>query len=187
MFNCLKINTIISYNKNYSALIPNIKPICLNKYNNIEECKKIINIVNNLNFSNNISANLDISNTNINIEISSILLNDITKYNNSKQIFINIETDNNFKNNSTNINKNSIDCDMHKLTKKNAIIKKYIEENAMLKQYIEENAMLKQYIEENAMLIKNIEENAIIQEHHEYVIIISSWLALIYISIYLMH
>ena len=127
MFNCLKINTIISYNKNYSALIPNIKPICLNKYNNIEECKKIINIVNDLNFSNNIYANLDISNTNINIEISSTLPNDLTKYNNSKKIFINIETDNNSKNNSTNnTNKNSTECDMHKLIEINTKLEKSI-------------------------------------------------------------
>ena len=68
MFKSLKNIQNKIYVRNYSALIPNIKPICLNKYNNIEECKKIINIVNNLNFSNNISANLDISNTNINIE-----------------------------------------------------------------------------------------------------------------------
>ena len=77
--------------RNYKTMIPKLRIKNLKENKNIEDCKKIIDIVNLVNSRNDFYSNLNMQNTHVEIEITGTKPTETMKYTDSRHLIIKIK------------------------------------------------------------------------------------------------
>jgi len=95
MFRISKLTTPIY--RTYKTMIPNLRIKNLKENKNIEDCKKIIDIVNLVNSRNDIYSNLNMQNTHVEIEIFGTKPTKTMKYTDARHLIIKIKNIENIK------------------------------------------------------------------------------------------